>query len=204
MSPMTPIWMPASYPVHGIRAVSLLRSSERSARILPGLPGIAVGRTGYVAMGTTNAYGDTQDLYVETVDPKDPDRYMEGDKSLPFQIIEETLVIKDKNAPQGYREEKVKIRLTTRGPVISGVLRSLKTDKVMTLRFAPFESMDPCIGLHLILTAKSIEEVQPRSRSSEYHLPQLRRSLTEMGTSGGMFRGNSLFAPKGTERFPSW
>jgi penicillin G amidase len=128
--------------------------------ILTGLPGIAVGRTDNAAFGLTNSYGDTQDLYVETTDPKDPGRYMEGAKSLPFQIIEETLVIKDKNAPQGYREENVKIRLTARGPVISGVLRSLKSDKVMTLRFAPFESMDPSIGLHLLLTAKSIEEAR--------------------------------------------
>ena len=27
---------------------------------------------------------------------------------MPFQIMEETLVIKDKNAPQGYREEEAK------------------------------------------------------------------------------------------------
>ncbi|MBP1741024.1 MAG: penicillin amidase [Deltaproteobacteria bacterium] len=125
---------------------------------IPGLPGIAVGRTDYVAFGLTNSYGDTQDLYVETLDSKDREKYIEGDRAIPFQIVEETLVIKDKNDPQGLREEKVKIRLTARGPVISGVLRGLKTDKVMTLRFAPFESMDPCIGLHLALTAKSIEE----------------------------------------------
>jgi penicillin amidase len=128
--------------------------------ILTGLPGLAVGRTGYGALGLTNAYGDTQDLYVETLDPKAPDRYMEGNKSLSFQIVEETLLIKDKNASQGYREEKVRIRLTARGPVISGVLPGLKTDKVMTIRFAPFESMDPCIGLHLLLRAKSLEEVR--------------------------------------------
>jgi penicillin G amidase len=126
--------------------------------VLPGLPGIAIGRTGYVSFGLTNAYGDVQDLYVETIDPRDKERYMEGDKSLPFKTIQETLVIKDKNAPQGYREEKVMIRLTARGPVISEVLRTLKTEKVTTLRFAPFESMDPCIGLHLLLTAQSIEE----------------------------------------------
>ncbi|RPJ20089.1 MAG: penicillin acylase family protein, partial [Desulfobacteraceae bacterium] len=139
--------------------VGLITPQFRAVGVnLPGLPGIAVGRTGYVAFGFTNSYADTQDLYVETVDPKDPNRYMEGVKSLPFQIVEETLVIKDKNASQGYREEKVKIRLTARGPVISGVLRNLKTERVLTLRFAPFESMDPCIGLHLLLTAKSIEE----------------------------------------------
>lgn len=125
---------------------------------IPGLPGIVVGRTSYSAFGLTNAYGDTQDLYVETVDPKDPNRYMEGDKSLPFSVIEESLSIKDKNAPQGHREEKIKVRLTRRGPVISSVLPGLKTQKVMTLRYAPFESMDPRIGLHLFLTAKSLEE----------------------------------------------
>jgi len=42
---------------------------------IPGLPGIAVGRTGYVAFGLTNAYGDTQDLYVETLDAKDQEKY---------------------------------------------------------------------------------------------------------------------------------
>ena len=127
---------------------------------IPGLPGIVVGRTDHVAYGVTNAYGDTQDLYVETLDPKAPDRYLEGDKSLPFQIVEEALLIKDKNASQGYREEKVKIRLTARGPVISGVLPGLRSEKIMTLRWAPFQSMDPCIGLHLILTARSVREAR--------------------------------------------
>jgi penicillin amidase len=127
---------------------------------IPGLPGIVVGRTGHAAFGLTNAYGDIQDLYVETVDPKDPDRYMEGEKSLPFATIEETISIKDKGAPQGYREEKIKVRLTRRGPVISGVLPGLKTQKVMTLRFAPFESMDPCIGISRMLASKSIPDFQ--------------------------------------------
>ena len=131
---------------------------------IPGLPGIVVGRTDYAAFGLTNAYGDTQDLYVETVDPKDPDRYIEGDKSLPFAVTEETISIKDKSAPQGFREEKLKIRLTRRGPVISGLLTGLKTDKAMTLRFAPFESMDPCIGLPGILTSKSIQEFRQTIR----------------------------------------
>ncbi|NTV58459.1 MAG: penicillin acylase family protein, partial [Deltaproteobacteria bacterium] len=100
--------------------VGLITPQFRAVGVnLPCLPGIAVGRTGHVAFGFTNSYADTQDLYVETVDPKNPDRYMEGVKSLPFQTVEETLVIKDKNASQGYREEKVRIRLTARGPVIS-------------------------------------------------------------------------------------
>jgi len=127
---------------------------------IPGIPGIAVGRTNHVAFGATNAYGDIQDLYVETLDPRDPERYLEGERSLPFETVEETLRIKDKGSPEGYREEKIKIRLTGRGPVISGVLPGLKTGKVMTLRWAPVENMDPCIGLHRLLACRTVKDLR--------------------------------------------
>src|SRR6056300_769577 len=39
---------------------------------IAGVPGMVVFRNAYVAFGLTNAYGDTQDLYVETIDPQDP------------------------------------------------------------------------------------------------------------------------------------
>jgi len=127
---------------------------------IPGIPAMVVGRNEHIAVGVTNAYGDAQDLYVETIDPKNPDRYLEGDQSLPFEVITETLVIKDKNAPGGIKEKEIKIRLTRRGPVVSGVLSGLKTDKVVTLRWAPFETMGPFIGADQIMMAKSAEEVR--------------------------------------------
>ncbi|MBA4394029.1 MAG: penicillin acylase family protein [Desulfobacca sp.] len=127
---------------------------------IPGTPGLIVGRSEHLAVGITNSYGDTQDLYIETIDPKDPDRYLEGEQSVPFQIIEETLKIKDKQAPEGFRREKVRIRLTRRGPLVSGVLPGLRTDKVMTLRWAPFETMGPSLGLDKVQTARSVEEVR--------------------------------------------
>jgi len=126
---------------------------------IPGLPGMAIGRTGYIAIAMTNNYGDMQDLYVETVDPDNPGCYMEGKNSLPFEVVGETLRIKDKEAPKGYREEKIKIRLTKRGPVVSDLLPGLKTDRVMTLRWAPAETMESTIGLSGILTAKSTREI---------------------------------------------
>jgi penicillin amidase len=64
--------------------------------MIPGMPGMGAGRSMDFAIGLTNAYGDAQDLFVETVDPSDPERYMEGKESLPFRVIEETLKIKDK------------------------------------------------------------------------------------------------------------
>ncbi|MBT6666369.1 MAG: hypothetical protein HOB01_13595, partial [Gammaproteobacteria bacterium] len=44
----------------------------------PGVPGLIGGRTNYVAFGVTNAYGDVQDLYVETVNPDNNDEYKNG------------------------------------------------------------------------------------------------------------------------------
>jgi penicillin amidase len=56
-----------------------------------GVPGMVVFRNTHVALGLTNAYGDTQDLYVETIDSQDPGHYLEGDQSIPFNVIEEPL-----------------------------------------------------------------------------------------------------------------
>ena len=127
---------------------------------IPGTPSLTIGRNDYIAVGVTNSYGDTQDLYVETIDPKNPDRYLEGGVSLPFQWIEETLKIKDKKATEGYRKEQLRIRVTRRGPVVSGVLPGLKTDKVITLRWAPFETMGPALGLDKVQQAKSVDEIR--------------------------------------------
>ncbi len=144
-------WYPCGIITPDFRAVGVS---------IPGTPVMVIGRTDHIAIGVTNAYGDAQDLYVETVDPKDPDRYLEGKKSLPFEVIEETLTIKDKDAPQGYREENFNIRLTKRGPVISGVLPGLKTNKVITVRWSAFETMEPSIGLNQFLTAKSVKDIR--------------------------------------------
>ncbi|HIJ19881.1 MAG TPA: penicillin acylase family protein, partial [Deltaproteobacteria bacterium] len=119
----------------------------------------AIGRTSHISIAMTNNYGDIQDLYVETVDPERPGHYLEGKVSYPFQVIEEKLKIKDKGAPGGYREEEIKIRTTKRGPVVSEVLKGLETDKVLTLRWAPVESMGESIGLVQFLTAKSVNEM---------------------------------------------
>jgi penicillin amidase len=121
---------------------------------LPGMPGIMVGRTRHVAFGVTNAYGDVQDLYVETVDPADPGRYLDGGRGVPFEVVNETIRIKDKAAPGGFREQVLKLRYTKRGPVISdhpGL--GPKGDKLLVLRSTDAEVLAPVIGIEGLLTA---------------------------------------------------
>ena len=144
------VWYPAGLICPGIRAVGAQ---------IPGIPGMGVGRTEHIALSATNNYGDMVDLYIETVDPKNPDRYLEGNNSIAFGHVKETLKIKDKNSPGGFRTEDLDIRTTRRGPVVSIVLDGLDGNKVFTLRFAPEASMTPNIGLMDVLEAKNAKEL---------------------------------------------
>ena len=136
----------------------LITPRERAVGVsIPGIPGMTIGRTEHLAFGVTNAYSDTQDLYIETVDPRNPEHYLEGDSSIPFEVIEETLKINDEAAAGGYREEKIRIRSTGRGPVVSGLMPRLDTDKVMSVRWSSFEAMAPGLGFEQVIECRSIE-----------------------------------------------
>ena len=127
---------------------------------VPGFGGMVIGRTAHIALGATNAYGDTQDLYVETIDPDNPHNYLEGSVSILFVVIEETLKIKDKTVSGGFKEEKIIIRLTRRGPVISDVIPGLETNKVITVRWSGFEVQSPSIGLEKLVGCRTVEETR--------------------------------------------
>jgi penicillin amidase len=142
-------WYPCGLILPQLRAVGAT---------IPGFGGMVVGRTDYIAMGATNTYGDTQDLYVETMDPANSDNYLEGSTSIPFEVIEETLRFKDKASPGGFKEEKIKIRRTRRGPVISGAMRGLVTDKVISMRWSSFEVQSPSLGFEKFLGCRTVEE----------------------------------------------
>ena len=144
-------WYPMGIITPEIRAVGA---------IIPGMPGMVIGRTKHVALAMTNAYADVQDLYIENLDPSDPGRYMEGGESLPFKEIEETIRIKDGDAPDGFRKEKFVVRLTKRGPVFPVETPDSKGGRVFSLRWAAAESMLPEIGLLRGLFAKNAEELE--------------------------------------------
>ncbi|MFH1157037.1 MAG: penicillin acylase family protein [Pseudomonadota bacterium] len=145
------IFYPSCLVFPGMRAVGVT---------VPGIPGMIVGRNSHVAVGITNSYGDAQDLYVETIDPQHPDHYMEGTSSIPFETLTEVIKIRDKTAETGFRSQSVTVRLTRRGPVISGVLPKFATNRVVSLRWAPYETMEPDLGLFYLLRAQSVQDVR--------------------------------------------
>lgn len=143
-------WWPSGLISPNIRAVGVS---------IPGIPGIVAGRTDHIAIGVTNAYGDTQDLYIETIDPNDPTRYMEGDESIPLTVIKEKVRIKNSEAPDGFIEHEFDIRLTKRGPIISKIFPHLPPQMAISLRWAAYETLSPTIAMGEMLKAKSAQEV---------------------------------------------
>jgi len=82
----------------------------------PGVPAVILGHNGRIAWGLTNAETDASDVYVETVDPADPDRYLAPDGPRPFETRQETIKVRFG------RDREVVVRRTRHGPVVSDEL----------------------------------------------------------------------------------
>ncbi|PJI44285.1 penicillin acylase family protein [Ferrovibrio sp.] len=82
---------------------------------LPGVPGVVLGHNGRVAWGFTNTGPDTQDLYIEKIDPADPTQYVTPNGSAAFVTRQET--IKQRSG----EDVVITVRETRHGPVISDV-----------------------------------------------------------------------------------
>ena len=80
---------------------------------LPGIPAVVLGRTNKIAWGFTNTGPDVQDLYLERIDPTNPNQYISPDGPLSFLVREEIIQIKNK-APFRFV-----IKQSRHGPVIS-------------------------------------------------------------------------------------
>lgn len=135
--------------------VGLITPELRAVGVATGLPGMIIGRNENVAFGVTNAYADAVDLYKETVDPENPDNYLEGDQSIPFETRSEVIRIKDDAAESGFREMEMIVRSTRRGPVVS---EPGADGPVLSMRWAAVEYMSPDLGLDTLIAATTIEE----------------------------------------------
>lgn len=80
---------------------------------LPGAPGVVLGRNQRIAWGFTNTYPDTQDLFIETLDPEDPTRYLAPDGWRAFEVRTETIAVK------GEADVVIEPRTSRHGPVLS-------------------------------------------------------------------------------------
>ena len=84
----------------------------------PGMPMVVLGHNGRVAWGFTNTAPDVQDLFIEKLDPDDPERYLAPEGYRPFDVRHEIFKVKDGE------DVGMHARETRHGPVLDDALAS--------------------------------------------------------------------------------
>jgi len=105
-----------------------------------GLPGVYSGHNRFISWGMTNLGGDCQDLYIEKIDPKNPDKYLFKGEWRDMEKRVEKICWADKKAPGGKACEEIEVRETVHGPVVTPIAKGL--DTVMTLKWS---GLDPSL-----------------------------------------------------------
>jgi penicillin G amidase len=98
-----------------------------------GVPGVVIGHNEHIAWGVTNLGPDVMDLYIERVNPDNPDQYEVNGKWVDFETRTETIQV------VGGDPVEVTVRLTRHGPVISESYGALKNENTANdPEFVPF------------------------------------------------------------------
>lgn len=107
---------------------------------VPGLPIVLLGQNNDIAWGFTTTGSDVQDLFIETMDPHNPDHYLSPQGSVAFE--HHTEVIHVKHGDDVY----LNIRSTRHGPVLSDIDTTMAqvagAGKVMALSFTGLGAHD--------------------------------------------------------------
>jgi len=100
---------------------------------MTGLPGMYSGHNRHISWGLTNLGGDCQDLYVEKIDPKDPDKYLFKGQWLTMEKRTEKMCWAEKKAPGGKACEDLVVRETIHGPVVTPFVKGV--DAVFSMKW---------------------------------------------------------------------
>ena len=153
-----PVWYFAHLSAPGVNVIGAT---------LPGVPAIVLGRNDRIAWGFTNTGPDVQDLFIEKLDSAGG--YLTPDGPRAFTRVEETIKVK------GASDEKLEIRISRHGPVISDVskLAQSETPRGYVLAFswtALAEDDRTLQAAHRIARASNWSEFLAAAR--DFHVPQ--------------------------------
>ncbi|MEM6402802.1 MAG: penicillin acylase family protein [Cyanobacteria bacterium P01_D01_bin.116] len=86
----------------------------------PGVPAIIVGHNKRIAWGVTNVMSDTMDLYIEKINPQNPNQYEMNGKWVDMQLVKEKIQVASSESVNQI------VRYTQHGPILSDVLPQLQ------------------------------------------------------------------------------
>lgn len=79
---------------------------------IPGLPAVLTGRSDRLGWGLTSAYVDDQDVFIEKLNPDNPNEYLTPDGYKPFETRQSIIMVKDAPA------QTIEMRWSDNGPIL--------------------------------------------------------------------------------------
>jgi penicillin amidase len=130
--------MPSVWIMNGLhcRTVSEACPFDVVGVSFPGDPAVILGHNARIAWGATNVGPDTQDLFVETPDPKDPTHYLYRGSSQPYDVRVETIKV------AGRSDVQLVVRSTVHGPILNDVDDRLANAQPMALEWTTTKEVD--------------------------------------------------------------
>jgi len=86
----------------------------------PGAPGVVIGHNAQISWGVTNLGPDVQDIYLEKVNPDNPNQYKVAGQWQDMNVFQEEIKVKGQKKP-----EQVTVRITRHGPLLNEVVEGL-------------------------------------------------------------------------------
>ena len=167
--------------------------------VLPGVPSLGpIGYNGFFSFSAVNGRGDEMDYFIEQINPDNPDQYLTEEGYRDFKIIEDEIRIKVK---KGFRTEKLKIRITRHGPMISDVLPGAPENCAMQWAALDLPNRD-IDGLIKLVKAKSFDEF----RKAMAYIRTINLNIgyaDKEGNIGWQFTGAPPIRKKGNGSLPA-
>ena len=147
-----------------------------------GAPGVIIGHNAHIAWGFTNVGPDVQDLFIEKINPENPDQYEVNG------VWQDMILVQENIRVAGGEELPLKIRYTRNGPLISetyGLLEDfgalsgieLPENYAISLRWTALDVGNPFPAIWQFNQAQNWEEFRAASAS-------LRCSGSKFGVCG--------------------
>ncbi|MBE8991238.1 penicillin acylase family protein [Nostoc sp. LEGE 12450] len=171
-----------------------------------GMIGVIIGHSDRIAWGVTNVLSDVMDLYIEKINPKNPNQYEVNGKWVDMKLVQETIQV------AGSQPIVQTVRYTRHGPILSDVSPNLKKfqasqpleipqNYAVALRWTALEPSKLGYAIPQINRAQNWQEF--RTAASNYDVPAQNLVYADLdGNIGYQMPGKFPIRAKGNGRYP--
>ncbi|UKO98101.1 penicillin acylase family protein [Nostoc sp. UHCC 0870] len=171
-----------------------------------GMLGVIVGHSDRIAWGVTNVQSDVMDLYIEKINPNNPNQYEVNGKWVDMQLVPETIQV------AGSQPILQTVRYTRHGPILSDVSPNLQKFKqnqaipipqnyAVALRWTALEPTRLVYSIPQINRAENWQEF--RTAASDFDVPAQNLVYADIeGNIGYQMPGKFPIRAKGNGRYP--